>query len=371
VIKNYLCEPMEKRDRIYEKVLRLEELSVEEGLYLYTEAPLQEMMSIASKLRQIHVPGNLVGWQIDRNVNITNLCFSQCRFCNFCRKPGDPDIYITSIEEYNKKIRDLFEFGGDQLLLQGGMHPDLGLDFYIDLFKELKSRFPKLKLHALGPPEVVHLTRKESTDYSTVLDALIEAGLDSLPGAGAEILCDRVRKIVSPAKATRTEWLDVMRVAHHKNLPTSATMMFGHVETDEERIRHLKYLRDLQAERPAGHYGFISFIPWPFMDKGTVLAEKHGVRTNVSRSDYIRLIAISRIMLDNITNIQTSILTVGRETAIMSLHGGANDVGSVMIEENVVSAAGSSGMHDAAQLQSVITESGFIPSRRNQKYEAV
>lgn len=356
---------------LYKKALRLEPLTADEGLVLYNGGPLDELMAVAFLLRGIHVPGGEVGWQIDRNVNITNICFSQCRFCNFCRKPGDPDVYITSAGEYDKKIEELFALGGKQLLLQGGMHPGLGIEFYEELFAGLKSRFPTLKLHALGPPEIVHLARKGSLTYREVLERLIAAGLDSLPGAGAEILVDRVRKIVSPAKATTAEWLEVMREAHRINIPTSATMMFGHVETIEERIAHLINIRGVQQERAAGSYGFISFIPWPFQDSGTRLAEKYGIRSQVSRSDYLRLIAISRIMLNNITNIQASILTTGRETGMMALHSGANDLGSVMIEENVVSAAGSSGMFNAGQLQSVIREAGFIPQLRNQKYEPV
>ncbi len=357
--------------KILDKALTSGYLTLEEGIILYRDAMLSDLMATAFYLRKIKVPGSYVGWQIDRNVNITNICFSQCKFCNFCRKPNDRDTYITSFEEYEQKINELFEKGGNQLLLQGGMHPDLGIEFYEDLFAKLKKRFPGLKLHALGPPEVVHLARKATLSYETVLERLVKAGLDSLPGAGAEILVDRVRKIVSPAKASSSEWLGVMEVAHKMNLPTSATMMFGHVETAEERIEHLIRLRDLQSLKPEGHYGFISFIPWPFMDEGTVLAEKKGVRSNIGMTDYIRLLAISRIMLDNITNIQASILTTGESTARISLYSGANDLGSVMIEENVVSAAGSNGLFNADQLKRIISESGFTPRLRNQKYEAV
>ncbi len=347
------------------------ELSLEEGVLLYKNAGLADLMSAAQILRQRAVPGKEVGWQIDRNVNITNICFSQCKFCNFCRKPNDKDVYITSFNDYEEKIKELFDKGGNQLLLQGGMHPDLGLDYYMELFSGLKTRFPDLKLHALGPPEVVHLAKKDSLSYKEVLQKLLSAGLDSLPGAGAEILVDRVRKIVSPAKASSEEWLDVMREAHKLNIPTSATMMFGHIETAEERIEHLIKLRDLQKEKPLGSYGFISFIPWPFQDKGTVLNSKYGIKSNVSMADYIRLLAISRIILHNIINIQASILTVGKESAAMTLFGGANDLGSVMIEENVVSAAGSDGMLNADQLKKVITDAGFIPRLRNQKYESI
>jgi len=356
-------------NQLYDKALNLVPLTVEEGVFLNNSAPIEELMFVASRLRQIHVPGNNVGWMIDRNVNITNICFSQCSFCNFCRKKGAPDSYVTTTEDYINKIEEMFALGGDQLLLQGGMNPDLGLSFYTDLFKELKNRYPALKLHALGPPEIVYLARKEKTTYSDILTRLLDAGLDSLPGAGAEILSERVRKIVSPAKATVEEWLGVMREAHRLNLPTSATMMYGHLETPKERIEHLVKLRDLQAEKPKNNYGFIAFIPWPFQDKGTRLREEEGVRSSYSGPGYIRMVALSRIMLCNITNIQASILTVGKEIGMLSLHAGANDLGSIMIEENVVSAAGSNNRFIANELQSIILEAGFIPYRRNQKYE--
>ena len=360
---------MQDLKQLYEKALNLIPLSADEGVALYTRAPVEELMFIANKLRQLHNPGNIAGWMIDRNVNLTNICFSQCSFCNFCRKKGSPEAYITSTESYISKIDELISLGGDQLLLQGGMNPDLGLGFYVDLFMELKKLYPSLKLHALGPPEIVYLAKKERLTYSDVLKKLIKAGLDSLPGAGAEILSDRVRKIVSPAKATTEEWLSVMREAHILNLPTSATMMYGHIETTKERIEHLILLRDLQEMKPKNHYGFITFIPWPYQDEGTVLLEKHGIKSTYSGPDYIKMIAISRIILNNIKNLQASILTVGKEIGMLSLHSGANDLGSIMIEENVVSAAGSNNRFNAEEMQSIIREAGFVPGRRNQKYE--
>ena len=356
-------------EELYKKALDLLPLTVEEGTFLYRKAPLQELIFIGDKIRQLHIQGNKVGWMIDRNVNITNICFSQCSFCNFCRKKGSPDAYITSISEYVKKIDELTALGGDQLLLQGGMNPDLGMEFYTGLFIKLKELYPALKLHALGPPEIVYLSKKEKLPYSEVLANLIAAGLDSLPGAGAEILSDRVRKIVSPAKATTTEWLDVMREAHRLNLPTSATMMYGHIETIKERIEHLARLRALQEEKPEGHHGFITFVPWAFQDEGTVLSLKHGINSSYSGPDYIRLIALSRIMLNNIRNLQASLLTVGREVAMLSLHAGANDLGSIMMEENVVSAAGANNRFNSDEIQEIIREAGFNPVRRNQKYD--
>jgi len=362
---------MTDRKDIYSKALDLNSLTIREGVMLYTQSPLDELMFVADKIRRIHNPDKKVGWMIDRNVNITNVCFSQCTFCNFCRKKNSTDAYITTISDYVTKIDELYSLGGDQLLLQGGMNPELGLSFYTSLFKNLKEIYPSIKLHALGPPEIVFLSHKEKLPYREVLEQLIRSGLDSLPGAGAEILSDRVRKFVSPAKATTLEWLDVMREAHRLNLPTSATMMYGHVETVKERIEHLAKIRDLQSEKPGGSYGFITFIPWPFQDKGTRLAEDLGVKSSFNSPDYIRLIALSRIMLNNVRNIQASLLTVGKETGMLSLHSGANDVGSVMIEENVVSAAGGGNSFSAESLQLVIREAGFIPVRRNQKYEII
>jgi cyclic dehypoxanthinyl futalosine synthase len=358
-----------KLDELYDKALILNPLDADEGLTLYTQAPLEELIFVANKLRQFHNSGNNVGWMIDRNVNLTNICFSQCSFCNFCRKKGDAESYVTSMEEYESKIGELYSLGGDQLLLQGGMNPDLDISYYVDLFSALKKNWPSLKLHALGPPEIVYLAKKEKMSYADVLSRLKKAGLDSLPGAGAEILSDRVRKIVSPAKATTEEWLEVMREAHILNLPTSATMMYGHIETTRERIEHLIKLRDLQERRPKDHYGFITFIPWPFQDEGTLLLQKQGIKSTYNGPDYLRLIAISRIMLNNIINIQASILTVGKEIGMLSLHSGANDLGSIMIEENVVSAAGATNHFSAGDIQSIIKEAGFTPVRRNQKYE--
>jgi len=354
---------------IYRKALKLDFLTIEEGLLLYEQAPLEELMFVANCLRQMHKPGNIVTWQIDRNVNITNACISQCKFCNFYRKPNDKEVYITSIDEYKTKIDELFKLGGNQLLLQGGLHPKLGLQFYSDLFSELKSLYPNIKLHALGSPEIAHLARLEKKSYREILEALIKAGLDSLPGAGAEILCDRVRKSISPAKASSQQWLDVMREAHKLNLVTSATMMFGHIETKKERIEHLVAIRQVQSEKPESAPGFLAFISWPFQDENTFLQREFGIKNQVRAAEYIRTVAISRIMLPNVQNIQASWLTVGKDIAQVCLQAGANDFGSIMIEENVVSSAGASYKFDAEGIQNAIREAGFIPQLRNQRYE--
>jgi cyclic dehypoxanthinyl futalosine synthase len=357
-------------DRIYKRALSLEPLTEDEAVMLYNLAPTSELIFIASQIRQKLHPGNIVTWMIDRNINITNICISGCKFCNFHRKMGGEGTYTTTIEEYRTKIKEMLQLGGSQLLLQGGMHPGYGLTFYTDLFSSLKKEFPQVKLHALGPPEIVHIARKERMTYAQVLEKLIASGLDSLPGAGAEILCDRVRKEISPAKAKTAEWLAVMEEAHKMGMVTSATMMFGHIETMSERVAHIIYLRDLQAKKPDGVPGFMAFIPWPIMSEGTELG-KQVQMPPVLPIEYVRTIAISRIILNNILNIQASWLTVGKETAQVSLYAGANDLGSIMIEENVVSAAGASVKLSALEMQRTITEAGFKPQLRTQDYKFI
>jgi len=354
---------------LLQKALRLEFLTAEEGLFLFENAPTAELIYVGNSIRQYHVPGNTVTWIIDRNSNTTNVCIANCKFCNFYRRPGHDESYITTIEEYKQKIDETFALGGEQLLLQGGHHPDLGLDYYVKLFKELKSRYPNLKLHALGPPEIAHITKLEQTTHTEVLQALKDAGLDSLPGAGAEILDDRVRRLISKGKCGGQEWLDVMRAAHKLDITTSATMMFGHIETNMERMEHFVALRQVQSEKPSKAKGFLAFIPWPFMDEDTILKKIKRARNQCTGDEYIRMIAMSRIMLPNVINIQASWLTVGKKTAQICLHAGANDFGSIMIEENVVSAAGAAFRFTADGIQNAIREAGFVPQLRNQQYE--
>ena len=355
-------------DLLLQRALAFEFLSAEEGQYLFEHAPTADLMYVANELRKIQKPDGLVTWQIDRNVNTTNACIANCKFCNFFRPPGHEEVYVTSIEEYKPKIEETIRYGGDQLLLQGGHHPDLGLDFYTNLFSELKELYPEIRLHALGPPEVAHICKLEGKSHTEVLTALKEAGMDSLPGAGAEILNDRVRRLISRGKCTGQEWLDVMRACHQLHITTSATMMFGHIETLEERFEHLVWIRQVQSEKPADANGFLAFIPWPFMDDGTLLNRIRGIKNNVSADEYLRMIAISRIMLPNIKNIQASWLTVGKETAQLCLHGGANDFGSIMIEENVVSAAGAPHRFTYKSIQESIRKAGFEPQLRRQDY---
>jgi cyclic dehypoxanthinyl futalosine synthase len=354
---------------LLDKALRFEFLSVEEGMYLFEHAALTDLMYVADQLRKQQVPHGKVTWQIDRNVNTTNVCIANCKFCNFYRIPGHAEAYITSIDTYKQKIEETIRYGGDQLLLQGGHHPELGLAFYVNLFKELKSLYPNIKLHTLGPPEVAHITKLEKSTHHKVLTALKEAGMDSLPGAGAEILTDRVRRLISKGKCGAQEWLDVMHEAHKLNITTSATMMFGHVETIQERFEHLVKLREVQSRKPEHAKGFLAFIPWTFQDVDTLLAKIRGVHNLTTTEEYIRMIAMSRIMLPNIKNIQASWLTVGKQVAQMCLHAGANDFGSIMIEENVVSAAGAPHRFTSTTIQESIKQAGFEPQLRNQQYE--
>ena len=354
---------------LYNKALSFEFLSIEEGMFLFENAPLTELMAVANDMRKHHVPHGKVTWQIDRNVNTTNVCIANCKFCNFFRIPGHADAYITDMPTYRKKIEETLRWGGDQLLLQGGHHPELGLDFYTNIFRVIKQEYPTIKLHALGPPEIAHITKLEKSTHHEVLKALQEAGLDSLPGAGAEILTDRVRRLISKGKCGSDEWLAVMHEAHKLNITTSATMMFGHVETLEERFIHLTRIREVQAMKPADTKGFLAFIPWTFQDVDTLLAKIRGVQNLTTAEEYIRMIAISRIMLPNIKNIQASWLTVGKQTAQICLNAGANDFGSIMLEENVVSAAGAPHRFTYKSIQDAIKEAGFEPQLRNQQYE--
>ena len=355
-------------DSLLDKALALEWLTAEEGVFLFENASTAELMQIADTLRFQKVPEKTVTWIIDRNSNTTNVCIANCKFCNFFRRPGHEESYITDIESYKQKIEETFAYGGEQLLLQGGHHPDLGLEYYCSLFSELKSLYPNLKLHALGPPEIAHVAKLEGLSHTEVLKALKESGLDSLPGAGAEILDDRVRRLISKGKCGGEEWLDVMRAAHQLDITTSATMMFGHIETNLERMEHLAAIRQIQSEKPDHAKGFLAFIPWPFMDEDTILKKIKRARNNCTGDEYVRMIAMSRIMLPNVVNIQASWLTVGKKVAQVCLHSGANDLGSIMIEENVVSAAGAAFRFTADGIQQAIKDAGFRPQLRNQQY---
>jgi cyclic dehypoxanthinyl futalosine synthase len=344
-----------------DKVLAAERLSADEALELYARAPTALLGRLADGVRARKHPDRVVTYIIDRNVNYTNVCVAKCNFCAFYRPVGSPEGYVLGFDELFRKIDDTIAVGGVQVLMQGGHNPDLPLTWYEDLFRAIKDRYPAFKLHALSPPEVIHLSRLSQLAVPAVIDRLIAAGLDSIPGGGAEILVDRVRRLLHCyGKATADEWLDVMRYAHRAGLRTTATMMYGTVEADGERIEHLVRLRDLQDETG----GFTAFITWSYQPDHTELAgsEATGI-------DYLRTLAIARIVLDNFDNLQASWVTQGGKVGQLSLAYGANDMGSVMIEENVVRAAGASYCMDEVEIVRNIEDAGFAAKRRNMHYD--
>lgn len=357
-------------EKLLERAIRLDDLTIDEGLFLYENAPLVDLCEVANKIRKLHHPDNIVTWQIDRNVNITNVCISGCKFCNFhCRLADNERAFITTLEQYRSKIEEMIKKRGDQLLLQGGLHPKLGIEYYETLFHQLKKEFPDVRLHALGAPEVFHIARISGLDTVTTLKRLIDAGLDSLPGAGAEILDSEIRKEVSPMKCSAEDWLRIMKEAWELGLTTSATMVYGHIETARHRIEHLVKLRELQSQKKSNQNGFMAFIAWPMCSGGTKLANHPKFGGELPLTEYLRIVAISRIMLTNIINIQASYLTVGVDIAQVALHSGANDLGSIMIEENVVLSTGVKNIIDEQKMKQVIIDAGFRPQLRNQLYE--
>ena len=336
-------------------------LSVDEALFLYQSAPTQWLGRMADSVRARKHPERIVTYIIDRNVNYTNVCVARCNFCAFYRPVGDREGYVLGFDQIFKKIDETIAVGGVQLLLQGGHNPDLPIDWYEDLFRAVKARYPAFKLHALSPPEIVHLSRLSRLPAADVIQRLIAAGLDSIPGGGAEILVDRVRKLLNCySKATADEWLDVMRHAHHAGLRTTATMMYGTVETVEERLQHLMRLRELQDETG----GFTAFITWSYQPEHT---ERGG--SEATGVDYLRTLALARLVLDNFDNLQASWVTQGGKVGQLSLAFGANDMGSVMIEENVVRAAGASYCMDEVEIVRNVEDAGFMAKRRNMHYE--
>ena len=334
-------------------------LSGDEALDLYRHAPTYWLGRMADAVRRLKHPEPVVTYIIDRNVNYTNVCVARCNFCAFYREVGDG--YVLGFEEIFRKIEETRALGGVQLLLQGGHNPDLPIAWYEDLFRAVKQKFPDFKLHALSPPEVLHISRMAKLSVSEVIDRLIAAGLDSIPGGGAEILVDRVRKLLNCYnKASADEWLDVMRHAHQKGLRTTATMMYGTVETDEERLAHMLRLRELQDETG----GFTAFITWSYQPDHTELAGREA--TGV---EYLRTLAMARLVLDNFDNLQASWVTQGGKVGQLSLAFGANDMGSVMIEENVVRAAGAAYCMDEVEIVRNVEDAGFVAKRRNMHYD--
>jgi cyclic dehypoxanthinyl futalosine synthase len=352
---------MQSITELADKVRAGERVSADEALTLYRGAPTSMLGRLADLVRARKHPERVVTYIIDRNVNYTNVCVARCNFCAFYREVGSPDGYVLGFDELFRKIDETIAVGGVQLLMQGGHNPDLPLKWYEDLFRAIKERYPSFKLHALSPPEVIHISRLSRLPVPEVIARLIAAGLDSIPGGGAEILVDRVRRLLHcDGKATADEWLDVMRQAHRAGLRTTATMMYGTVETDEERLEHLLRLRALQDETA----GFTAFITWSYQPDHTELAgsEATGI-------EYLRTLAIARIVLDNFDNLQASWVTQGGKVGQLSLAYGANDMGSVMIEENVVRAAGASYCMDEAEIVRNIEDAGFAAKRRNMHYE--
>ncbi len=348
-------------DALGDRITHGGRLAADEALWLYRHAPTAWLGRMADAVRRCKHPDGVVTYIIDRNVNYTNVCVARCNFCAFYRTVGHADGYVLGFEEIYRKIDETIALGGNQLLLQGGHNPDLPLAWYEDLFRGVKARYPDFKLHALSPPEVLHISRTSRLPVSEVLTRLIAAGLDSVPGGGAEILVDRVRKLLNCySKASSDEWLDVMRAAHVAGLRTTATMMYGTVETDEERLEHMVRLRALQDDTG----GFTAFITWSYQPDHT---ERGGIEA--TGIDYLRTLAVARLVLDNFDNVQASWVTQGGKVGQLSLAFGANDMGSVMIEENVVRAAGAAYCMDELEIVRNIEDAGFVASRRTMHYE--
>jgi cyclic dehypoxanthinyl futalosine synthase len=350
-------------NEIADKVLSGGRVDRAEALEIYRRAPTHLLGHLADTIRARKHPGRIVTYIIDRNVNYTNVCVARCNFCAFYRPVGSAEGYVLGFEEIFRKIDETIAVGGNQLLLQGGHNPDLPIGWYEDLFRSVKARYPTFKLHALSPPEVLHIAKVNQIPVPEVIARLIAAGLDSIPGGGAEILVDRVRKLLNCyGKASSDEWLGVMRQAHRAGLRTTATMMYGTVETDEERIEHMMRLREVQDETG----GFTAFITWSYQPEHT---ERGGA--DATGVDYLRTLALARIVLDNFDNLQASWVTQGGKVGQLSLAYGANDMGSVMIEENVVRAAGASYCMDEVEIVVNIEDAGFTPKRRNMHYDVL
>ncbi|PYI88471.1 MAG: dehypoxanthine futalosine cyclase [Verrucomicrobia bacterium] len=354
-------------DAITEKVLMGGRVTREEALQLYGR-PLDELGALADRRRHLAKAksyggggAEIVTYIVDRNINYTNVCNVYCKFCAFYRTEKDEDHYVISFEELDRKLDELSTAGGIQILMQGGHHPKLPFDWYIELLRHIREKYPHINIHGFSPPEFQHFSEVFHMPVREVIERFKGAGLGSIPGGGGEILVDRVRKKISPLKINSDEWLEVMQIAHEMGLKSTATMMFGHVETVEDRLEHLQRIRD-QQDRSGG---FTAFICWTFQPENTVLKVKR--KTGVA--EYLRTQAIARIFLDNIENIQSSWVTQGPEIGQVALKYGANDFGSVMMEENVVSSAGTTFRLNAGEIETLIRGAGYEPRRRNNWYE--
>ncbi|MSR45566.1 MAG: dehypoxanthine futalosine cyclase [Planctomycetes bacterium] len=350
-------------------------LTREDGIALVGCHDLAFLGELATLVRDRKRPERTVSYIVDRNINPTNVCVARCTFCAFDRLPGDPEGYVLTHEQIFAKVDELLAVpgvndkllarGGVQVLLQGGHHPKLGIEYYEQLFRALRTRYPKLHLHGLSPSEIVHVSKLSHLTIEAVVERLTQAGLDSIPGGGGEILVDRVRQLIAPGKANTAEWLGVMRVAHQRGMMTTATMMYGHVETEDERVDHLLALRALQDESlAAGKGSFTAFICWPFQPGGSELeCRKSGA------NDFLRTNAVARVLLDNFPHQQTSFVTQGDKLGQLALFFGCDDFGGTMLEENVVSAAGTQCLITIQQIEHCIRAAGFTPVRRNMHYE--
>ncbi len=352
-------------------------LTSDEAVFLLENADLLDLGAAATAMRSRLVPGGEVTFIVDRNVNYTNVCVSGCRFCAFYTSADAGNAYVLTREQLAEKVAETIALDGTAILLQGGMHPDLGIEWYETMLSQIKADHPTIHVHGFGPPEIFHIAKLSGISTREVLTRLRDAGLDSLPGGGAEILVDRVRSHVSPKKATSDQWLDVMREAHKLDISTTATMMFGSVETLAERVEHLQRVRDVQDEAvAAGHVGFRAFIPWSFQPGNTELAEDEGAAsglpmTAASGWEYLRTLAVSRLFLDSVRNVQASWVTQGGKVGQVALAFGSNDMGSTMIEENVVAAAGTRFMLARDELVRLIRDAGYTPVQRDTLYREV
>jgi cyclic dehypoxanthinyl futalosine synthase len=346
---------------ILTKAISKERISAAEGLTLLQQGDLLALGKAANEIKKRNHPDNIATFVIDRNINYTNICAVKCRFCAFYREQGHSDAYVLSKEEIFHKIQETVEVGGTQILMQGGIHPGLGLDYYLDLLASIKKRF-NIHIHSFSPPEIWHMAQISNQSVKDTILKLKETGLDSIPGGGAEILTDQVRHYISPKKISWRQWLEVMETAHEVGLRTTATMMFGSVETLEDRILHLVRLRELQDKTG----GFTAFIPWSYQPGNTDLGG-----SSATGIEYLKMLAVSRIILDNFTNIQASWVTQGAKMAQISLWFGANDFGGTMLEENVVRATGVSNTVPIDEIINAIKNTGNIPAQRNTRYNII
>ena len=347
------------------KALSGQALTPEEGLAVYRGLDQTSLGLLANAIRFQKNPEPVVTYIVDRNLNPTNVCVTDCGFCAFYRSPGDAEGYVLPREVIYRKIEETIAQGGTQLLLQGGHHPKLRTEWFAELFRDIKSRYPQIWIHGMSPPEITHLSKMDKRPVRDVLADLQAAGLDSMPGGGAEILVERVREVIAPKKATTDEWLEVMRQAATLGMRTTATMMFGTEETDAERIEHMTRLRELQDECGV----FTAFIPWTYQPEHTPMAARYPGKLTVA--EYLRMLATARIYLHNFDHIQASFVTQGMKTCQVGLSMGADDFGSVMLEENVVSSAGCSHLTSIAEIERHIKDAGFTPKRRNMLYEVL